>query len=55
MRLTIHLLGVEVFRICADSDKQPTSEYEHDHVAAQVELAAEVPIGFVIPQNPSVT
>lgn len=53
MRLTLWVLGCEVFAVALDRP-QPESE-EHDHLAAQVERADSAPIGFYIEPNPSVS
>lgn len=54
MRLVLSLLGQELFALSWEKARVP-DRGEHDHTDAQVELAEEVPVGFVIPANPSVT
>lgn len=54
MRLTIWLLGCEVFTISTDRPEEPPPVENHGTIAGQVELAGPVPLGFAIEPNPSV-
>ena len=53
MRLSVCVFGREVFALVLARDELGYEPVDHDNTAAQVELAADVPVGFQSQRIPS--